>query len=146
MAIRLISLLRTQLKSDLAIYGATYSGQLNEYESLFLERSDVDLPSRFGQERPDSTHGGIDGSGDGGSGESGDGEIAADKAANVTDTSACRNRAHWQEWHLRHRRKPLIPTVQAHQPQSQPLHGGRSPIVDSHPAPREIVSKVLDEV
>jgi hypothetical protein len=42
----LISLLRTQLKSDLAIYGATYSGQLNEYESLFLERSDVDLPSK----------------------------------------------------------------------------------------------------
>jgi hypothetical protein len=74
----LISLLRTQLKSDLAIYGATYSGQLNEYESLFLERSDVDLLPRFGQ--------------------------------------------------------------------SQPRHGGRSPIVDSHPAPREIVSKVLDEV
>ena len=46
MAIRLISLLRTQLKSDLAIYGATYSGKLNEYESLFLERSDVDLPSK----------------------------------------------------------------------------------------------------
>jgi hypothetical protein len=32
LAIRLISLLRTQLKSDLAIYGATYSGKLNEYE------------------------------------------------------------------------------------------------------------------
>ena len=32
LAIRLISLLRTQLKSDLAIYGATYSGKLNDYE------------------------------------------------------------------------------------------------------------------
>jgi hypothetical protein len=46
LAIRLISLLRTQLKSDLAIYGATYSGKLDEYERFFLEESDVDLGSK----------------------------------------------------------------------------------------------------
>ena len=46
LAIRLISLLRTQLKSDLAIYGATYSGKLSEYERFFLEESDVDLGSK----------------------------------------------------------------------------------------------------
>lgn len=39
LAIRLISLLRTQLKSDLAIYGATYSGKLNDYERFFLLHS-----------------------------------------------------------------------------------------------------------
>lgn len=46
LAIRLISLLRTQLKSDLAIYGATYSGKLNDYERFFLIQSGVDLRSR----------------------------------------------------------------------------------------------------
>lgn len=46
MAIRLISLLRTQLKSDLAIYGATYSGKLNSYERFFLIQSGVDLRSK----------------------------------------------------------------------------------------------------
>jgi hypothetical protein len=46
LAIRLISLLRTQLKSDLAIYGATYSGKLNNYERFFLIQSGVDLRSR----------------------------------------------------------------------------------------------------
>ena len=46
LAIRLISLLRTQLKSDLAIYGATYSGKLNDYERYFLERSGVNLASK----------------------------------------------------------------------------------------------------
>ena len=46
LAIRLISLLRTQLKSDLAIYGATYSGKLSDYERFFLIRSGVDLRSK----------------------------------------------------------------------------------------------------
>jgi hypothetical protein len=46
LAIRLISLLRTQLKSDLAIYGATYSGKLNDYERFFLIQSGVDLRSK----------------------------------------------------------------------------------------------------
>lgn len=46
LAIRLISLLRTQLKSDLAIYGATYSGKLNDYERFFLIESEVDLRSK----------------------------------------------------------------------------------------------------
>jgi hypothetical protein len=43
LAIRLISLLRTQLKSDLAIYGPTYSGELHKYERFFLEHSKVNL-------------------------------------------------------------------------------------------------------
>jgi len=46
LAIRLISLLRTQLKSDLAIYGATYSGKLNYCERFFLIKSGVDLRSK----------------------------------------------------------------------------------------------------
>lgn len=46
LAIRLISLLRTQLKSDLAIYGATYSGKLSDYERFFLIQSGVDLRSK----------------------------------------------------------------------------------------------------
>jgi len=46
LAIRLISLLRTQLKSDLAIYGATYSGELSDYERFFLIQSGVDLRSK----------------------------------------------------------------------------------------------------
>jgi hypothetical protein len=46
LAIRLISLLRTQLKSDLTIYGSTYSGKLAEYESFFLEKSGVKLYSK----------------------------------------------------------------------------------------------------
>jgi hypothetical protein len=46
LAIRLISLLRTQLKSDLAIYGATYSGKLNDCERLFLLQSGVNLRSK----------------------------------------------------------------------------------------------------
>jgi hypothetical protein len=46
LAIRLISLLRTQLKSDLTIYGATYSGKLSDYERFFLIRSNVDLRSK----------------------------------------------------------------------------------------------------
>jgi hypothetical protein len=45
LAIGLISLLRTQLKSDLAIYGATYSGKLNHYEYFFLLHSGVNLRS-----------------------------------------------------------------------------------------------------
>jgi hypothetical protein len=46
LAIRLISLLRTQLKSDLAIYGSTYSGKLNDHERFFLIHSGVDLRSK----------------------------------------------------------------------------------------------------
>lgn len=46
LAIRLISLLRTQLKSDLAIYGAIYSGKLNDCERFFLIKSGVDLRSK----------------------------------------------------------------------------------------------------
>jgi hypothetical protein len=46
LAIRLISLLRNQLKSDLAIYGATYSGKLNDYERFFLLHSGVNLRSK----------------------------------------------------------------------------------------------------
>jgi hypothetical protein len=46
LAIGLISLLRTQLKGDLAIYGATYSGKLNEYERFFLLHSGVNLRSK----------------------------------------------------------------------------------------------------
>jgi len=46
LAIRLVSLLRTQLKSDLTIYGATYSGKLAEYERFFLEESGVNLYSK----------------------------------------------------------------------------------------------------
>jgi hypothetical protein len=46
LAIRLVSLLRTQLKSDLAIYGATYSGKLNDYEQFFLLHSGVNLRSK----------------------------------------------------------------------------------------------------
>jgi len=46
LAIRLISLLRTQLKSDLAIYGATFAGRLDKYEGFFLEKSGVDLASK----------------------------------------------------------------------------------------------------
>lgn len=46
LAIRLISLLRTQLKSDLAIYGSTYSGKLNDYERFFLLHSGVNLRSK----------------------------------------------------------------------------------------------------
>jgi len=46
LAIRLISLLRTQLKSDLAIYGPTYSDELNEYERFFLKNSNVKLRSK----------------------------------------------------------------------------------------------------
>jgi hypothetical protein len=46
LAIKLISLLRTQLKSDLTIYGPTYAGKLNNYERFFLEQSGVNLRSR----------------------------------------------------------------------------------------------------
>ena len=46
LAIRLISLLRTQLKSDLTIYGPTYSGNLNKYECFFLDKSGVNLRSK----------------------------------------------------------------------------------------------------
>jgi hypothetical protein len=46
LAIKLISLLRTQLKGDLAIYGPTYSGPLEEYECCFLTYSGVDLRSK----------------------------------------------------------------------------------------------------
>jgi hypothetical protein len=45
LAIRLLSLLRTQLKSDLRVYGPTYAGELSEYEIFFLEQSGVDLGS-----------------------------------------------------------------------------------------------------
>jgi len=46
LAIRLISLLRTQLKSDLTIYGPTYSGKLAPYERRFLKDSRVKLYSK----------------------------------------------------------------------------------------------------
>jgi hypothetical protein len=46
LSIRLVSLLRTQLKSDLAIYGPTYSGKLNAYECFFLRNSGVKLRSK----------------------------------------------------------------------------------------------------
>jgi hypothetical protein len=46
LAIRLISLLRTQLKSDLAIYGPPYSDKLSEYEIFFLLNSKVNLRSK----------------------------------------------------------------------------------------------------
>jgi hypothetical protein len=46
LSIRLISLLRTQLKSDLTIYGPTYSGKLNNHERFFLEQSGVNLRSK----------------------------------------------------------------------------------------------------
>jgi hypothetical protein len=46
LAIKLISLLRTQLKCDLTIYGPTYAGKLNNYERFFLEQSGVNLRSR----------------------------------------------------------------------------------------------------
>ena len=46
LAIRLLSLLRTQLKSDLTIYGSTFSGKLAEYERFFLEKSGVKLYSK----------------------------------------------------------------------------------------------------
>lgn len=49
LAIRLVSLLRIQLKSDLAIYGSDYSGRLNEYERFFLKHSNVKLRSRAWQ-------------------------------------------------------------------------------------------------
>lgn len=45
LAARLLSLLRTQLKADLRIYGPTYSGRLRDYERYFLEESGVDLSS-----------------------------------------------------------------------------------------------------
>lgn len=45
LAITLISLLRTQLKSDLAIYGSTYASSLNNHEIYFLEQSGVNLRS-----------------------------------------------------------------------------------------------------
>ena len=46
LVIRLVSLLRTQLKSDLTIYGPTYSGKLNNYERFFLRESGVNLRSK----------------------------------------------------------------------------------------------------
>jgi hypothetical protein len=46
LTIRLISLLRTQLKSDLAIYGETYSGKLSDCERFFLRHSEVNLRSK----------------------------------------------------------------------------------------------------
>jgi len=46
LAIRLISLLRNQLKSDLTIYGPIYTGTLSRYECFFLEYSGVDLRSK----------------------------------------------------------------------------------------------------
>jgi hypothetical protein len=46
LAIRLISLLRIQLKSDLTIYGPTHLGKLSSYEFFFLEHSGVDLRSK----------------------------------------------------------------------------------------------------
>jgi hypothetical protein len=46
LSIRLVSLLRTQLKSDLTIYGPTYSGKLNAYECFFLKNSGVKLRSK----------------------------------------------------------------------------------------------------
>src|SRR5262249_53339867 len=46
LAIKLISLLRTQLKSDLTIYGPTYAGKLKNYERFFLKQSGVNLRSK----------------------------------------------------------------------------------------------------
>jgi hypothetical protein len=43
LSIRQLSLLRTQLKSDLAIYGQTYTRQLARHERRFLEECEVDL-------------------------------------------------------------------------------------------------------
>jgi hypothetical protein len=43
LSIRQLSLLRTQLKSDLAIYGQTYTRQLARHERRFLEECGVDL-------------------------------------------------------------------------------------------------------
>lgn len=46
LAISQLSLLRTQLKSDLRIYGQTYGGDLFRHEIIFLEGCDVSLESR----------------------------------------------------------------------------------------------------
>jgi hypothetical protein len=43
LSIRQLSLLRTQLKSDLAIYGQTYTKELARHERRFLEACGVDL-------------------------------------------------------------------------------------------------------
>lgn len=46
LSIRQISLLRTQLKSDLAIYGQTYSDRLASHEVIFLKGSKVKMRAR----------------------------------------------------------------------------------------------------
>ena len=46
LSIRQISLLRTQLKSDLAIYGQPYADGLSDHERIFLEGCKVKLRSR----------------------------------------------------------------------------------------------------
>ena len=46
LSIKQLSLLRTQLKSDLSIYGQTYAETLEPHEVFFLEQSRVDLGSR----------------------------------------------------------------------------------------------------
>ncbi|MDJ0953666.1 MAG: hypothetical protein QNJ81_08300, partial [Acidimicrobiia bacterium] len=46
LSIKQLSLLRTQLKSDLAIYGQPYVGKLEPHESYFLLGSGVDLGSK----------------------------------------------------------------------------------------------------
>jgi hypothetical protein len=46
LSIKQLSPLRTQLKSDLSIYGQTYAESLEPHEVFFLEHSRVDLRSR----------------------------------------------------------------------------------------------------
>jgi hypothetical protein len=46
LSIRQLSLLRTQLKSDLAIFGQTFKNQLASHERLFLENCGVDLSAK----------------------------------------------------------------------------------------------------
>ena len=46
MSIRQLSLLRTQLKNDLAIFGDVYSGTLSRHEREFLEACHIDLNKR----------------------------------------------------------------------------------------------------
>jgi hypothetical protein len=46
LSIKQLSLLRTQLKSDLAIYGDPYTGELEDHECRFLWGSGVDLGSK----------------------------------------------------------------------------------------------------
>jgi hypothetical protein len=46
LSIRQLSLLRTQLKSDLGIFGETYTHNLTQHDRRFLEKAGVDLGSK----------------------------------------------------------------------------------------------------